>query len=93
MKEKKISFLVDEEELKLMEKVTLLEPFLQDVVEKAKRVKDQYRIRFSIEDIKEAMEALSYAARCMATYPENEKMYKLHEKIESYLILQQVFEK
>lgn len=81
---------MDEEELRLLEKVVLLEPFLQDVVNSAKRVKDRYRIKSSLEDLKEAKEALLYAAGCMVSYPENEKMYKLHEKIEAYLILHQV---
>lgn len=93
MKEKKEAFLIDAEELELLKKVTILEPFLQDVVNSARRVKGQYRVRFSVEDLKEAMEALSYAAGCMAPYPENEMMYKLHDKIEAFIILHQAFKK
>ncbi len=89
VKEKKISFLMDEEELRLLDKVVMLEPCLQDVVNSARRVKSQYRVRSSLEDLKEALGALSYAAGCMASYPENEKMYKLHEKIEALIILHQ----
>lgn len=89
MKEKKVSFLISEEELRLIDKVTILEPYLQDVVNSARRVKDQYRVKFGVEDLKEALEALSYAAGCMVSYPENEKMYKLHEKLEAFLILHQ----
>lgn len=80
---------MDEEELGLLKKVVLLEPYLQDAVNSARRVKDRYRVKFLVEDLKEALEALSYAAGCMVSYPENEKMYKLHEKIEAFLILHQ----
>ncbi|MFQ5681467.1 MAG: hypothetical protein ACE5GG_05415 [Candidatus Omnitrophota bacterium] len=91
MKEPRISFLLDEEELMLMHSVLYLEPFLVDGVERARKLKSgKYKLRFSVYDLMGALDALSFAAG-YAPYREKAKLRCLHDKIKGYLLLSSDF--
>ncbi|MFO8053012.1 MAG: hypothetical protein R6U54_03525 [Candidatus Omnitrophota bacterium] len=82
MAESKISFLLSESELKLLENVLIFEPGLQNVTENIHKTAKGYLAVFSETDIMEALEALPYAAISIAgSLFEKEKYINLHDKI------------
>lgn len=85
MKQSKVSFLLTEEELQLLESVVYLEPFLVDVVDGAKLKDDKYEVEFSVYDLKDTLSALAYVAPDIESYMEKETLYQLYGKIESFV--------
>ncbi|MFP4472496.1 MAG: hypothetical protein ACLFPX_01325 [Candidatus Omnitrophota bacterium] len=61
MKERHISFIITDDEKKMLEEVVVFEPFLQDNLEKIMRVGDDQYIEFDAYDLFDAISALKCA--------------------------------
>ncbi|MFH1856908.1 MAG: hypothetical protein ABH836_06800 [Candidatus Omnitrophota bacterium] len=87
MKRNKLSFLITKEELKCLEDISFLEPYLIDNIKKAKAEAGMYRIEFYPYDLRDVLRALSYVKDYMHSYGEREDIYRLHSKIKEILTL------
>lgn len=74
-----------ENELRLLESVTYLEPFLVDVVDGAIFINNKYKVQFSVYDLKDTLSALAYVAPDIKSYATKEALYQLYGKIESFV--------
>lgn len=87
-----ISFLLTEEELRLLDSMVIFEPCLIDGVKKARKLKNgKYKVRFSVYDLMESLDALSFAAASVKSYREEKELLSLRSKIEDYLMLSSEF--
>lgn len=87
MKMNKLSFLITKEELKCLEDILFLEPYLIDNIKKARAEAGMYRIDFYPYDLRDALGALSYVKDYMHSYGSEEEIQKLHSKIKEILTL------
>lgn len=81
MGQTKVFFLLTEQELGLLEKAALFEPWLLDNIDNAKKKGDQYIVNLYAYDIDDALSALEYSVDCTESYIEKEAYIKLHDKI------------
>ena len=89
MKQSSISFLVSSAEFKLLERVVYLEPFLDDILSKARQQTGGLRLKFCYDDLEDVLSALAHHAE-YEDYPGcREQLYDLIEKIEGYKRLRQ----
>ena len=89
MRRSKISFLLEREEIELLEKILYLEPGLSDRVQGARKERGKYRVIFFEENFQEALDALSFQAGWIQLGVEEDKqrMLNLCEKIRGYSLL------
>ena len=87
MKQSSISFLLTKEECDLLERIIYLEPWIDEVLDKATIEDDLVRLKFDYEDLKDCLDALS----CEITQQDSpkEELMALHEKLEKYSRLRQ----
>jgi len=81
MKQIKVFFLLTEEELDILEKAALFEPWLVDNIDNAKKKGDQYIVNIYTYDIADTLSALAYSVNCTKSYIEKEAYINLHDKI------------
>lgn len=86
MEQTKIFFLLAKQELDLLEKASLWEPWLCDNIDNAKKKDGQYIVNLHIRDIGETLGAIAYSAKCAESYVEKEAYINLHNKIKENLI-------
>ena len=86
MEQAKAFFLLTKQELDILEKAALFEPWLIDNIDGAKKKGDQYIVNIHTCDIGETLGAIAYSAECTEIYTEKEAYIALHDKIkEKYL--------
>jgi len=81
MEQTKVFFLLTKQELDLLEKVALFEPWLCDGIDNAKNKGGRYIVNLYAYDIDDALSALEYLVDCTESYIEKEAYIKLHDKI------------
>jgi len=81
MDQTKVFFLLTEEELDVLEKAALFEPWLCDNIDNAKKKGDQYIVNIYTYDIVDTLSALVFSADCVKSYAEKEACINLHDKI------------
>ncbi len=88
MRERKISFLITEREMDIIESVVYLEPYLEDNLENAKEEEGgMYRIEFEEMDLSELIEALSFVTDDVKDYRRRMKYSSLLERMQKYYYL------
>jgi len=80
----KVFFLLTKQELDLLEKAALFEPWLLDNLDDVKKKGDQCIISLYTYDIGETLGALAYLAECTEFYIEKDAYIKLHDKIKEH---------
>jgi len=93
MREIKVSFLLEQEELKCLEQIVYLEPCLVDSIDAVKKENGKYRITLSEIDFKETLDALSFQAGLIQSKKERHRMMNLYEKIYRHILLAQTDQK
>ena len=89
MKQSSISFLITHEEFKLLSNVVYLEPYLDEILSKARIEAGGLRLNFAYEDLDDAISALGHHAE-YEDYPGRpEQLRSLAEKLEGYRQLRQ----
>jgi len=81
MGQTKVFFLLTEEELDVLEKAALFEPWLLDNIDNAKNKGGQYIVNIYTYDIADTLSALVYSADCTTSYIEKKAYINLHDKI------------
>jgi len=81
MEQTKVFFLLAKEELDLLEKAALFEPWLCDSIDSAKNKGGQYIVNMYAYDVDEALNALAYSVECADSYTEKQAYINLHDKI------------
>jgi len=81
MEQSKLFFLLTKQELDLLEKASLWEPWLCDSIDNAKKKDSRYIVNICTCDIDDTLSALAYSAGCTKSYIEKEAYIKLHDKI------------
>ena len=69
----KVSFLFNNSELELLERVVYLEPFLDDVFESAKLEGDKWIVQFRVSDERDILSALLSSAGWTKNYSKKEE--------------------
>ncbi len=87
MKQSTISFLLTKEECSLLERIIYLEPWIDEVLDKATMEADLVRLKFDYEDLKDCLDALS----CEMTQQDSpkEELMALYQKLDRYSGLRQ----
>jgi len=87
MEQSTISFLLTKEECDLLERIIYLEPGIDEVLDKATREDDWVRLKFTYDDLKDCLEAISF--EMIQSGSPKVKWMTLYEKLERYSKLRQ----
>lgn len=87
MKRSSISFLLTKEECNLLERIIYIEPWMDEVLDKATVEDDLVRLKFEYDDLKDCMDALS--AEMEQHDSPKEELRSLLDKLERYSKLRQ----
>ena len=87
MRQKYVSFHINEEERAVLENVVFLEPFLQDNLAKIKKEKKGYLIKFDADDLFDAISAVEYAKECIVSHRQTSNYHYLSQKLKTFLCL------
>ena len=93
MRQTKLSFLLFADEIRILNEVTFLEPYLVDNLKRVKKEDGRYRIRFTLDDLNDAVHAVAYGAKCFKTYREKVRYNCLRDKLLTYLRLAKDYQK
>ncbi len=87
MKQSSISFLLTKEECDLLERIIYLEPWIDEVLDKAIMEAEFVRLKFDYDDLKDCIDALS--AEMEQNDSPREELMPLRDKLEGYSKLRQ----
>ena len=82
MHENTISFLITEDEARLLERVIYLEPSIDEVLDNAKQEKGLVRLKLTYDDLKDCLEVLSFEA--IQNDAPKEELLALYAKMQGY---------
>lgn len=84
---RQISFLVDKQELKLLNEIIIVDEEIDDSLERAKLDGDKYRLKFSYDAIEELLGFLAAASNHEKSERKQERLDKLYDRIERLIKL------
>ncbi len=87
MEKQEISFLVDKQELKLLNEIIIVNEEIDKSLERVKLNGDKYRLKFSYDAIEELLGFLAASANHEKSERKQERLDKLYDKIEGLIKL------
>ncbi len=88
--QQEISFLVDKQELKLLNEIIIVDEEIDDSLERAKLKGDKYRLKFSYDAIEELLGFLAAASNHEKSERKQERLDKLSDRVEKLIKLSEL---